>query len=172
MFDFVPWDQLLWVDYTIGVIVAMSAVMGLWRGFIKEAFALALWLVAVCVATQYTREVTALIPTTISYPPARSATAFSLLFFATLLLGGLIRFVLSQLIEKAGLTASDRILGMLFGVARGAVLVAILVMLAGITPLPEDPWWKKSLLIPPFQAFAVWLKTHMPNGLADYIHYR
>jgi len=93
-------------------------------------------------------------------------------FFATLILGSLISFLLSQLIEKTGLTGSDRLLGMLFGIARGAVLVSLLVMLAGLTPLPEDPWWKQSLLIPPFQALAMWLKTHMPTGLADYIHYR
>lgn len=172
MADFVPWDQLLWVDYLIAGIIAVSAVMGLFRGFVKEAFALVLWVVAVWVASQYSREVSVLLQSTISYPSARVAAAFAVLFFATLILGGMISFLLSQLIERTGLTGSDRLLGMLFGIGRGAVLVSILVMLAGITPLPEDPWWKKSLLIPPFQALAVWLKTHMPTGLADYIHYR
>ena len=172
MVDLVPWDQLVWVDYLIAGIVAISAVMGLFRGFVKEAFALVLWVVAVWVASQYSREVSVLLQSTISYPSARVAAAFAVLFFATLILGGMISFLLSQLIERTGLTGSDRLLGMLFGIGRGAVLVSILVMLAGITPLPEDPWWKKSLLIPPFQALAVWLKTHMPTGLADYIHYR
>ncbi|CAD6876577.1 CvpA family protein [Methylomonas fluvii] len=172
MLDFVPWAKLLWVDYVVISIILISAIMGLMRGFIKEAFALVLWMVAVWVATQYCRDVSVLLQSTISYPSARIAAAFALLFFATLILGSLISFLLSQLIEKTGLTGSDRLLGMLFGIARGAVLVSLLVMLAGLTPLPEDPWWKQSLLIPPFQALAVWLKTHMPTGLADYIHYR
>lgn len=172
MLDFVPWGQLLWVDYVIVAIIAVSALMGLLRGFIKEAFALLLWMAAVWVATQYSRDVSVLLQATIDYPSARIAAAFAMLFFATLILGSLISFILSQLIEKTGLTGSDRLLGMLFGIVRGAVLVSLLVMLAGVTPLPEDPWWKKSLLIPPFQALALWLKAHMPVGLADYIHYR
>ncbi len=172
MLDLLPWSKLFWVDYVIIAIIASSAVMGVLRGFIKEAFALTLWIVAVWVATQYSRDVAVLLQSTISYPPARIAAGFASLFFATLILGSLISFLLSQLIEKTGLTGSDRLLGMLFGIVRGAVLVSILVMLAGVTPLPEDPWWKQSLLIPPFQALAVWLKAHMPTGLADYIHYR
>lgn len=172
MLDFLPWSKLLWVDYLVIAIIAISAVMGLLRGFIKEAFALVLWIVAVWVATQYSRDVSVLLQSTISYPSARIAAGFAILFFATLILGSLISFLLSQLIEKTGLTGSDRLLGMLFGISRGAVLVSLLVMLAGLTPLPEDSWWKQSLLIPPFQALALWLKTHMPAGLADYIHYR
>jgi membrane protein required for colicin V production len=108
----------------------------------------------------------------ISYPSARIATAFGILFFMTLILGGLISFILNHLIEKTGLTGTDRLLGLLFGVLRGAVLVSIMVMLAGVSPLPEDPWWKQSLLIPPFQSLAVWLKDHIPSDLAGYIHYR
>lgn len=172
MLDFLPWDKMLWVDYVITAIVCISALMGLFRGFIKEAFALVLWVVAVWVGIQYSRDVAALLQTTITYPSARMAAAFSILFFATLILGSLISFLLSQLIAKTGLTGSDRLLGMLFGIVRGAVLVSILVMLAGVTPLPEDPWWKQSILIPPFQSLAIWLKLHMPTGLADYINYR
>ncbi|MDT4329419.1 CvpA family protein [Methylomonas sp. MED-D] len=172
MLDFVPWQQMLWVDYLIIVIVGGSALMGLFRGFVKEAFALTIWSVAVWVGVHYSRDVAVLLQSTISYPSARAAAAFALLFFATLILGSLISFLLSQLIESTGLTGSDRLLGMLFGIVRGSVLVALLVMMAGVTPLPEDPWWKQSVLIPPFQALALWLKNHMPAGLADYIHYR
>lgn len=163
---------MIWIDYAICGVVLMSAIMGLWRGFIKEAFALFIWMAAVWVGLHYSRDFSQLLQTVISYPSARIITTFIVLFVATLIVGGLISFILSQLIEKTGLTGTDRLLGMLFGVARGAVLVAVMVMLCGLTPLPEDPWWKHSLLIPPFQAFAVWLKTHIPTELAGYIHYR
>lgn len=163
---------MIWVDYAISILVVISAFIGLLRGFIKEAFALAAWVLAIWVGMQYSRDFAVLLQDTISYPSARIATAFGLLFFMTLILGGLISFILNQLIEKTGLTGTDRLLGMLFGVVRGSVLVALMVMLAGITPLPEDPWWKQSLLIPPFQSLAVWLKEHIPSGLAGYINYR
>jgi membrane protein required for colicin V production len=172
MFDAVMLEKMIWVDYAISGLVLISAVIGLLRGFVKEAFALATWMIAVGVGWQYTRDFAVLLQKVISYPSARIATAFGILFFMTLILGGLISFILNHLIEKTGLTGTDRLLGLLFGVLRGAVLVSIMVMLAGVSPLPEDPWWKQSLLIPPFQSLAVWLKDHIPSDLAGYIHYR
>lgn len=170
--DFLSTSNWVWIDYAIAGIVAVSAVAGLVRGFIKEAFALATWIVAIWVGMQYSRDLSPILQNTVSYPSARIALAFAILFFATLILGGLINFLLSQLVEKTGLTGSDRLVGMGFGIVRGAVLVAVLVMLAGLTPLPEDPWWKQSLLIPPFQSLAVWLKDHIPSSLAGHINYR
>lgn len=165
-------DKMIWVDYAIIVLVLTSAVIGLIRGFVKEAFALFTWIVAIGIGLHYGRDFAVLLQNVISYPSARIATAFIILFFMTLILGSLISFILNHLIEKTGLTGTDRLMGMQFGVARGAVLVSVMVMLAGVTPLPEDPWWKQSVLIPPFQSLAVWLKDHIPSDLAGYIHYR
>lgn len=172
MVDSLSLDRMIWIDYAISALILVSAVMGLLRGFIKEAFALTIWVAALWVGMHYSRDFAVLLQTAIGHPTARVAAAFGLLFFMTLILGALIGFILNQLIEKTGLTGSDRILGMLFGVLRGAVLVSVLVMLGGVTPLPEDPWWKQSLLIPPFQSLAVWLKDHIPSALAGYIHFR
>lgn len=172
MLDVLPLDKMIWIDYAIAGLVLVSAVIGLFRGFIKEAFALLTWVVAIGVGLHYSRDFAVLLQNAINYPSARIATAFILLFFMTLVLGGLISFILNHLIEATGLTGTDRLLGMLFGIARGAVLVSVMVLLAGVTPLPEDPWWKQSLLIPPFQALAVWLKSHIPSDLMGYIHYR
>lgn len=172
MWDALALDKMIWIDYSIACLVMVSALIGLFRGFIKEAFALLIWIVAIGIGMHYCRDFAILLQDSISYPSARIAVAFAILFFMTLLLGSLISFILNQLIEKTGLTGTDRLLGMLFGVIRGAVLVALLVMLAGITPLPEDPWWKQSLLIPPFQSLAIWLKDHIPSDLTGYIHFR
>jgi len=165
-------QNMIWIDYAISALVSISAIIGLWRGFIKEAFALCIWVAAIWIGIHYCRDLSLLLQNVISYPSVRIITTFIVLFFATLLLGGLISFILNHVIEKTGLTGTDRLLGMVFGVLRGAVLVALLVMLSGLTPLPEDPWWKHSVLIPPFQALAVWLKSHIPTELAGYIHYR
>jgi membrane protein required for colicin V production len=51
-------------------------------------------------------------------------------------------------------------------------VVLVLVMLAGLTSLPNDPWWKVSKLLPPFQISAIWSRNHIPSGLAEYINYR
>jgi membrane protein required for colicin V production len=76
------------------------------------------------------------------------------------------------LINQAGLTFSDRFLGMIFGCARGLVVVEVMIMLAGLTSLPEDPWWKESRFIPSFQSLALWLRDHNPSGMAGFINYR
>jgi len=172
MLDALSLDKMIWIDYAIVGLIFISAIIGLFRGFIKEAFALLTWIVAIGVGLHYSRHFAVLLQKQIEYPSARIAAAFILLFVMTLVLGSLISFILNHLIETTGLTGTDRLMGMLFGIARGAVLVSVMVLLAGVTPLPEDPWWKHSLLIPPFQALAVWLKSHIPSDLMGYIHYR
>lgn len=163
---------MIWIDYAIVVLIVISSVIGLFRGFVKEAFSLLLWVLAIWVGLKYSREFSYLLESLISYPSAKIAIAFVALFLLTLILGSLISFLLSALIDKTGLTGTDRFVGMIFGVARGMVVVSLMIMLAGLTPLPEDPWWRESSLIPPFQSLALWLKDYIPSGLSDYITYR
>lgn len=172
MFEGFPWHELIWVDYAIASLLSIAAIIGLLRGAVKEAFTLLTWMAAWGLGLYYSRDFAMLLQTVIIYPTARIVAGFGLLFCMTLLLGRLIAFILQYLFEKTGLTGSDRLLGMLFGVMRGSIWVGVAVMLAGVTRLPEEPWWKQSLLIPPFQFLAVWLKDHIPSALAGYIHYR
>ncbi len=162
---------MIWIDYTIVGLILISSVIGLLRGFFREAFSLVIWVAAIWIGLTFSREFSVYFDALISYPSARIATAFAVLFFMTLILGGLISYLLGELVKKTGLTGTDRFVGMFFGIARGMVVVAIIIMLAGLTPLPEDPWWKESTLIPPFQSLAVWLRDHIPSGMAGYVNY-
>ncbi len=162
---------MIWIDYTIIALILISSVIGLLRGFIREAFSLVIWVIAIWVGLTFSREFSSFLEDLMSIPSARIATAFAILFFVTLILGALISYLLGELVKKTGLTGSDRFAGMIFGIARGLVVVAIIVMLAGLTPLPEDSWWKESALIPPFQSLAIWLRDHIPSGLTGYINY-
>jgi len=163
--------QLIWIDYAIIGLVFISSIIGLVRGFIREAFSLVLWVVAIWVGLTFSRDFSSFLDGIISYPSARIATAFAVLFVITLILGAIISFLLGELVKRTGLTGSDRFAGMIFGIARGFVVVAIIIMLAGLTPLPEDSWWKESALIPPFQSLAIWLNDLIPSGLAGYVKY-
>jgi len=162
---------MIWIDYAIIALIVISAVIGLLRGFVKEAFSLGIWVLAIWVGLTFSREFSTFLESVISLPSARMAAAFAVLFIITLILGGLINYLLGALIEKTGLTGSDRFAGMIFGCVRGVVVAALMIMLAGLTPLPADPWWKESQLIPPLQSVAEWLGQHLPSGMADYIHY-
>ena len=164
-------DQMIWIDYAIIGLILISSIIGLVRGFIREAFSLVLWVFAIWVGLTFSRDFSSFLEGLISYPSARIAAAFAVLFFLTLIMGAIISYLLGELVKKTGLTGSDRFAGMIFGIVRGLVVVAIIIMLAGLTPLPEDSWWKESLLIPPFQSLAVWLHDHIPSGLAGYVKY-
>ncbi len=163
---------MIWIDYAILGLIFISLVIGLFRGLIREAFSLFTWIIAIWIGLSFSRKFSVFLEPVISYPSARIAAAFAVLFLVTLILGGIISFLLSALVKKTGLTGTDRFAGMIFGIARGMVVVAVLVMLAGLTPLPEDTWWKKSKLIPPFQSLAVWLRDQVPSSMAGYFNYQ
>ncbi len=160
-----------WVDYGIVGLIGLSALISLMRGFVREALSLAGWILALWVALTFTRELAERLPPSLSVPSVRLAVAFLALFLAALLLTALVNFLAVQLVEKTGLSGTDRMLGVLFGVARGAVIVAILVLLAGFTALPRDPWWGGSLLLPEFQQLALWIRGFLPPDIAAQIRY-
>ncbi len=162
---------MIWIDYAIIGLISISLIIGLFRGLISEAFALFSWGIAFWIGLTFSTPFATRLESTITDPSARIATAFIALFLLTLLLGAIINKLLSVLIDKTGLTGTDRIAGLIFGIARGMFLVAILVMLSGLTLLPESTWWKESQLIPVFQSLAIWLKAHMPEDMAHYLNY-
>lgn len=163
---------MIWIDYVILALIGVSAVIGLFRGFIREVFSVATWVLAIWVGLMFSRGLSSYFETVISPPSARMAASFALLFLVTLILGSLVGYLLGQLVSKSGLTGSDRFIGLLFGIARGVLVIAVLVLLAGLTPLPNDPWWLESQLIEPFQTLALWLRDRIPAGMAGYVVYR
>lgn len=163
---------MLWVDYLIIGIIFLSGLISLARGFIKETFSLAAWILAFWVALKFSSQGAALLDGVAAVPPSlRLALAFFLLFLGTLLLAAIINHLISQLVKKTGLTGTDRALGVIFGIARGIAIVTVLVLLAGMTPMPRDPWWQHSLLLNYFQGLALWVRGLMPPDMADYIRF-
>ncbi|PLX63525.1 CvpA family protein [Sedimenticola selenatireducens] len=157
---------MIWIDFVILGIIGLSAIISLIRGFVREALSLAVWVLAFWVAWTFFRTL-ALQLDWFTVPSVRLGAAFLILFIATLMLGALVNFLVGQLVDKTGLGGTDRLIGILFGAARGAILVAILVLLAGLTPFPNDPWWKESQLIGYFQELAVWLKQLLPADIGE-----
>ncbi|HED52204.1 MAG TPA: CvpA family protein [Gammaproteobacteria bacterium] len=162
---------MIWVDYFILAIITISALLSLWRGFIKEALSLLSWVAALWVAMLYFDTLGRYLAEWIDTPSVRGAVAFVMLFVGTVIVGGVVNFLVGKLVEKSGLSATDRALGMIFGVARGAVIVSVLVMLAGLTSVPQDPWWRDSLLLAHFQDMAMWLRSFLPASIAEKIQF-
>ncbi len=160
-----------WVDITIIGIILVSTVISLFRGFVREILSLAAWLVAFWAAATFVGPAAALLEDYISIPTARMVLAFIGVLVVALLACGLINHLIGKLIEKTGLTATDRMLGALFGVLRGAALVLIAVLLAGLTTLPGAPWWQQSRAIGPFETVALMVVDRLPPDLAKDFSY-
>jgi len=105
-------------------------------------------------------------------PGLRYVVGFVTVFVATLLLFALARLLLSSLLRAVGLGLVDRFLGGLFGFGRGVLVVWVVVLLAGLTDLPRQEWWRESLLTPPLETAVVASKPWLPPTLAQKIHYR
>lgn len=162
---------MIWVDYFIIGVIAVSALISVFRGFVREAFSLVVWIAAFWLAWTFFREFSQYLIQWISLPSARLGVSFAIIMIAVLIVGAIVNFLLAQLVEHTGLSGTDRLLGIFFGIGRGAIIVAIIILLAGLTPLPQDPWWNESLLIVYFQDLALWLKSFLPDDIAKYFTY-
>jgi membrane protein required for colicin V production len=138
---------MIWVDWVILGIFGLSSLIGLIRGLVKEAMSLVVWALALFVASHFKAQAAVLLEQYIQTPSLREMAAFGGLFVATLFIGALVNFVLGQIVKMTGLGGTDRILGALFGAARGFLVVMAVI------PIDKDNWWHQSRLIPEFQAF-------------------
>ena len=163
--------MLIWVDLFILGVIVVSALLSLWRGFIKESLSLATWIAAPAIAIFFYEDFAQLFAQWISVPSARKALACGILVVVVLILGGIVNYLVGQLVSKTGLTATDRALGMVFGIGRGILIIGVLVLLAGLTGVPQDPWWKESVLLHHFVDLALWLRSFLPEDIATTIQY-
>ncbi len=150
-------------DLMVIGVVGLSTVFAFWRGFVRVAVSLAAWVVAVVAALHYSSAVGAMLPEFGGSAVARSIAAFALILVGVLILGALAGWTLARLIRAIGLGFIDRIFGALLGIARGALIVVIGVLLAGLTALPRQDWWQNSLFAPSLVTLALTLRPWLPQ---------
>jgi membrane protein required for colicin V production len=143
-------------DWAIIAVLAISTLMSLRRGFLREALSLGTWVAAFVVARQFHGPMDQLLETQIVDSLMRSIAAFATLFIGTLLVGAALGFLLGALINATGLSSTDRVLGMVFGFARGALIVTVVIGLLNLTPLKDDSWYTSASLVPHFETVAQW----------------
>nr|WP_303622909.1 CvpA family protein [Stutzerimonas xanthomarina] len=129
------------------------------RGFVKEALSLLTWIIAGVVAWMFGGALSHHLSEFISTPSFQVIAACAILFVMTLLVGALVNFLIGELVRVTGLSGTDRFLGMVFGAARGGLLVVVLVGLLSLAPVQQDPWWRESTLLPHFLLVADWSKN-------------
>jgi membrane protein required for colicin V production len=159
-------------DFTIlGVMVVFGAI-GAWRGLVREFLSLVTWGVAVVVVWQYTDNVASLFEGRIRDEIVRRVLAFTVLFGAVILAGTLISLVVTFFrLQQTSFHAVNALLGGLFGAVRGAFIVVIVFLIAGITSFPQSDWWRGSVLSSYFEDAAVYASRYIPQDIARQIHY-
>ncbi len=158
-------------DYIVLAILGVSGLLGLLRGFIKEALSLIAYGVAFLAAIWWGPRVTSWLSPYIENDLLRTGAAYGAVFIVVLLLVGLLNVTLATLIQKTGLTPADHGLGGLFGLLRGALIVLVLVALAGYTDLPREPWWTQARLSSAAVQGVQKVRQWLPPSLAQWLPY-
>lgn len=159
-------------DYLFLGLVAISSVVGMWRGLVSEVISLFSWVAALILAWLYSSSAAPMLANWISDPGWRQVAAFALIFVGVLLLASIFRFLLRELLRAAGLGPVDRLFGTLFGVARGLAIAFVLVLLGGLAGMAREAWWSDSLFAPPLETAVIAAKPWMPGAIADRIRFR
>lgn len=153
-------------DYLILGILVFSMLLGMSRGFVRESIALLAWLCGLWLAWRYAPLVEPLLGGALGVPPVRTWAARTLIVIGVIIVGWLLASALAYMLRHSGLSiAVDRLLGMFFGVLRGAVLIAALVLLAQFAQLNQVKWWKKSTLMPYAEECAGWIQAFAETGI-------
>ena len=135
------------VDIVILIITLLSSIFGLWRGLIKEVLSLLTWIAALLVSRVYSEPLAGLMTGMIENDGIRYVSAFAILFVIVMMLGTFLNFLMSKLLNVTGLKLADRLLGAVFGVARGVIIVLVILFVTNVF-VSETELWQKSQLIP------------------------
>lgn len=153
-----------WFDLVLIAIIALSIIISLVRGFVREALSLGVWIAAFFVASQFYHELAAYF-TRMDDPMIRNGVAIAILFVVTLIAGAVIVHLISSLVENTGLTGTDRLLGGIFGALRGVLVVSAFLFFAdAFTPIAQQSWWQQSSLVPHFSIYIQWFFEYFENS--------
>ena len=152
------------IDILIAVALIVSVVVGIIRGFVKEAISIAALLVAIWAALYFGPGVGDISDSWISSAEMQTWFGRVLVFAVILSLGGLIGWGISKLVRLSILSSIDRMVGSIFGVARGVLFVALFILGGQFAGFDNDHWWEASKTIPHFEVVADWIKVMAPQG--------
>jgi membrane protein required for colicin V production len=162
---------MTWLDYAVAGIFAVSLLVGVWRGLVREVISVSGWVIAFLAANLLAGPLGPSMPQVIPTPELRVAAAFIAVFVGALVLSSLAGLLLSKMVKSIGLGGVDRLLGAVFGAARGLLLVAAAAVLAGLTSAPRQAYWRDSVSGPLLVQIALTLRPLLPQTLTERLRY-
>lgn len=157
------------LDIVFLIVIGFSSLLSLYRGFVSEFLSLATWVVALWLPFNYTEQFMTFLPATVESASARWFISAGLLFIGSLVIGGVLSWLIRKSIGASTLGVLDRIMGLGLGAVRGVLILAIVVMLATANPaIPKERWWNESRLLPPVKQVAAVIKNQLPPRYASW----
>lgn len=158
-------------DYVLMAVVLVSVVISIWRGLVREVMSVLSWIAAIWLAIRFTVPFADWLPSAITNPSARYVTAFIVIFVGAVFLLELFGVLLAKLTHAAGLAFIDRLLGAVFGALRGALLAWIFVLIAGMTAMPQQLWWRESVFAASLESSVLASRPLLPVEVAKRLKY-
>jgi len=162
---------MTWLDYALLGVFAASLVLGAWRGLVREVLSVLGWVIAFLAAGLFAGPLGPEMPQAIPGPELRVAAAYLAVFVGALVATSLVALLLSKIVKAVGLGGVDRLLGALFGAARGLLIVLAAALLAGLTSVPRQAFWRDSASGPLLAQAALALKPLLPQTFAERMRY-
>jgi len=162
---------MTWLDHAVAGVFAVSLLVGVWRGLVREVISVLGWIIAFLSANLFAGPLGPSMPQAIPTPELRVAAAFVAVFVGALVLSSLSGLLLSKIVQSVGLAGMDRLLGAVFGAARGLLLVAAAAVLAGLTSAPRQSYWRDSASAPLLVQVALTLRPLLPQTLTERMRY-
>ena len=162
---------MTWLDYAVLGVMGVSIVWGAWRGLVREVIGVIGWVMAFFLANLLSPSLANALPQSLPSLELRFLVAFIVLFVASLAVATLAGLMISKLVRVAGLGGLDRMLGSAFGAARGALIVLLFALFAGLTALPQKPLWRDSVAGQPLSRVAQAVKGWLPPAFAERLRY-
>jgi len=153
-------------DLVVIAVIALSALIAFVRGVVRELVAITAWIVGFVAAMRYSGMVAGLFAGLDVSPSARHVLAFVLILVIVLIVGAFAAWIMKSAVHAVGLGFVDRLLGGMFGLARGALIAVVFALIAGLTALPKHDWWQNSYFGPALAATALALRPYLPADWA------
>ncbi len=158
-----------WLDILVIAFVAISILVGIFRGFVKEVLSLTSWVVAAFIAYRYGETAATYLSPYIKEPMLALGAAYVAVFLVALIGLSIVSYMISRLFSATGISAIDRSVGSVFGAVRAAVILGVLILIGHFLNLNEQSWWKDLQLLEYFEPVAEWIKSYLPDSIVDKI---
>lgn len=156
------------IDWVILSVLALSTILGVSRGVVREIMAIIGWVLGIILALKFSPQFAEAIPLPNISILIRTAMSAVCVLVVTILVVGLLGKILAAMMHAASISFEDRAIGAVFGLARGVVIVCACVFAVGMTSLSESPYWRNSVLVVPAERVIDFAMPYLPESIAQW----